>query len=99
MNNTNCLPEEDIQLLQQMIDLLPPGVYELPQIIGESWKHIGNPNIFGQLFRNTARAGRLRGICIADTTPGGHTTYRIAPQEKPFPGGANPTAPDNRTTP
>ena len=99
MNNTNCLPEEEIQLLQQMIDLLPPGEYELPQIIGESWKYIGSPSTFSQLFRNTTRAGRLKGICIAGTAPGGHATYRIAPQEKPLPGGATLAPPGNRAAP
>lgn len=81
MNNTNCLPEEDIQLLQQMIDILPPGEYELPQIIGESWKYIGSPATFSQLFRNTTRAGRLKGIYVSHVKSSNHTVYVIGAEK------------------
>jgi hypothetical protein len=67
----------NFQQIQEYINKMPSGIYELSQIIGAEWQEVASPHNFGCKFKQAVMRGLLRNIKPHTRKTNNHQTYLI----------------------
>ena len=65
-----ALSSQDLEDCQNLIDGMPPGMYELKEIYGEFYETIAKPKHFGKDFKKAVDQGTLINIEASHIDPG-----------------------------